>query len=384
MSHARISASSLERLAVCPCSIAMPHAAEASDAGARGTRLHLALEALVKGWPREMAAGLVATQEERDVVATVRWEDAAGDLAAQSRRPEAPYMLTFHADGPGILRAEKLPGGHGRRSYPFGERFQIAGTVDVVGWTTWDNRLVVIDWKTGGDVVEVKANAQLRFAAVAAAMTEQQEFGDVEARIAYVSSDGRVRVDKATFDRYELREAADDLEDICKTATRAHEGRHLPLSSMQLRPSPICRHCPALRSCPAMVGAARHLLATAPPSQEVMVEKLRAMTLPELTMAYQRKELLAHWLKRMDGAFEALASVEPIPVGDGYELRAETSTRRSLPLAAICDLARSKGATDDEIEALRVTSTTASVRVCRMPGAQRGRKRPEAILVPDD
>lgn len=382
MSHPRISASALERLALCPASIAMPQVSEGSSGAARGTRLHQALEALVRGWPRDMAAGLTADPEEAALIQAVQWENAVGDLAADSRTPEVPFLVTFREDGPGIASATRVTMA-GPRAYPFHARFQVAGTVDVLGWTSWDQRLVVVDWKTGGDVVSAVDNAQLRFAAVAASQALEQEVTTVDVRIAYVRPDGRVDVDRGTLGGYELLDAAHELEEICKRATRAHEARHLPISSLHLTPSPLCRHCPALRSCPAMVGAARHLLTSDPPSQEVLVDKLRALSTDDLALAHQRKELLKTWLTRLDDAFDALATEEPLSVGDGYELRRDTTTRRTLPLAAICALARSLGATDADIEALRVTSTSETVRLCRAPGTGRGRPKPRGLTVVD-
>ena len=229
-----ITASSLDRIASCPASAALPQVQTTSDAAARGTAVHLYLERIASGeLPEEAMESL-----EGDVRALCEAIDL--DRLPKGTSPEIAYAYDVVTG-----QARELGRRLGRR-YTGIASTEIAGTADAVG--VGPHSVFVGDYKTGWSAPKARDSLQLRFLALCAARVYQREAAVVE--VIRIRSNGSPWRESAALDVLDLDEVADGLVNLLLRVRRAQEivaeGRLPDVSEGE-----HCQFCPAWPSCPA-------------------------------------------------------------------------------------------------------------------------------------
>lgn len=269
-------ASASERVIACPASAALPAAFESSPDADAGTAAHAAIEADIGAYPAILALG-------------------DGPPAV-----EAAFAYDPDADAAAAI------GGEGRDYASDG----IAGRMDL----HWPG--VVIDLKTGAQRPgAARDHAQLRTYALMLARTHG--LATVDGAIAWVR-DGRVEIDRVTFDAFALDDHAAALQ---RAARRVREARALVAAGgiPDVSPGDHCQWCPALRAgCPAYTALAR----AASSDLATIAGRLDALSDEDAGAAWLRVAQIKKVLEIVEGSLRARAEQSPIPLGGGKVLKA--------------------------------------------------------------
>lgn len=358
-----MSASTLEREEACPASAALPQVVDAGDeeATARGSAIHAFTRSVIAGVPRDVALAAVLDDDWRATCAGISFDELVGDL--RDVRAEVAYAVDTMA------RSARFVGVNVGRAYGFLATYEIAGTNDHEGVGVADDLVTVDDIKTGMPVTPCRENAQLGFHALARAQTTGAS--RVRARIRYIGPAGRIRTDEHTFGAFDLDDVADRLHAIrvrvleAKAQIRAGEvptvytGDH-------------CRWCPALQACPAHVSLVK-VAASATHIGAVPID--RAMSIAEImpyvtTLTAADKAIVWDLAARGERVFKTIrealrliARQEPFDLANGQRVSlGKEFERENFSQSDAIALLRAKGATEDEIDELWKSTTTAQVR----------------------
>lgn len=203
------------------------------------------------------------------------------------------------------------------------------GTADFVAYNHQTRTLHVVDLKYGqGVVVEARGNKQLRYYALGAWLSLEDQFPVESVRMTIVQPrashpDGVIRSEEILVD--ELVEYADDLV----TAARATLAPDAPLN-----PGDHCRFCPASGICPAQRSRA---LAVAQTEFDVIVEDNPSLPQPEaipveqLALVLEKLPILEDWAAAVRGRAQAmLERGQEVP---GFKLVAKRANRKWVETA---------------------------------------------------
>lgn len=301
-------ASGLDRAINCAGSMALPQVYSApGKAAVRGTVLHKFIETARTKSRQEALAEI----EDDDL----RNQAAAIDLDSLPVGAESEVALAYNPSA-GEARRLALKG---QRAYEQEDGW-LYGTADLVGIA--EDYVVVVDIKTGIPVVSAYESWQLRFLATAAAVLAEKRKAKVA--MLYLNENGNWRSDWAEFTAKELGRFASQLSEMQQRGLEAAEvvaaGGVPPLAT-----GPWCRWCKSMTMCPAQAGLVRALV----PTLADVNDKLVSMTPAERGQAYLKLRQAEDLVKAIKAAFDNLAEVEPIPLGNGMVLRKTMSSRSS-------------------------------------------------------
>jgi len=308
MSEVRISASALNRLAICPASGALPSVRGSTPQAARGTAVHRFLEE-VSTLGYEQALDRIEDDELRAVCACVDLEHLPVDPNAFV--PEVAFAYDFVSG-----KAREIGRGLGREYPSLGEN-EIPGTADLVGLAP--DHVYVADYKWGHGPTwyapPADWNMQLRFLALAAARTYDRDAARIE--LIHLRGEGqRIWRDRAELDAFALDEVALEVADVVRrvraAATIVGAGQVPAVSTGQ-----HCRFCPAYNACPGTTALVR-LLVHEPQAVERQVAG--QLTPENATRAYQAWRAAKLLVDRLGDAVFGYAQENPIPLGDGMLL----------------------------------------------------------------
>jgi len=290
-------ASSLGLAARCPGSAALERVGHASEAADRGTVRHAALDDCP-----ERAVALLAE-------VGLLFPSLAGEP-----RQEAAYAWNVDS---GLVRYL----GRGRASYAaaaIGPR-EIAGTVDLIAAGV--NEALVVDWKFGRpeNVTPIADNYQMGFAAVVA------ERPVVTAALVFISDGENAWADQATWDDFALADWREKLRRVADSVTKAHEAVAAG-KAPHLTEGEHCRWCSAWNFCPAKTQLVRWMVGD-PAGVE---DRLAQYTPDQKAKAWHLIRAVKDATRRAEDVLLGMARQEPIPLGDGRELREMVTTRREI------------------------------------------------------
>lgn len=252
----RASASSLDRIARCEASAALPQVVDDNDNDAKdkGTAIHKFLERFpVVG----LEAALLEIEERwRDVCASIELAKLA-PLFKLSR--EVALAWNFVDDTARMVDRDE------RGRLLIDRSCEIAVVIDVIG--VGADEVFVGDYKSGhGWLPSPEQSYQLGLGALAAA----RYFNKRRARVEYIRirDDGSVYRKNATLDGIALDGAADMF--AAKLA-RARELRTLVMGGFvpNVNEGAWCKYCPAKHHCPAKTALVRHVMTETQPVQYV-------------------------------------------------------------------------------------------------------------------
>lgn len=200
--------------------------------------------------------------------------------------------------------------GDGHRDYAAARHTEFVGTADYVGID--GGVVVVLDYKTGHRYLgPARESWQLRMLALAAARLA----GVDAARVAYfyLHEDGTVVPAWASFDAFDLADAADELRDLAFVLTESDEAT--------FREGDHCDYCPAWMSCPPKVALARAIGNGDAMRDLASVERqIEAMTAVELGEVYIKLERVIDLTERVKDTARRRAAMYDVPLGDGRVL----------------------------------------------------------------
>lgn len=276
---------------------------QATDAMLLGTEVHAAIEAVLSS--EDVPTLSPEAQELLDVWAAW-WRRAP--LGGAIWEPEVAYAYNPHTD-----KAVRLEGAAGRNYVGAGPD-EIAGTVDAVGFHD-EEKLVIVDWKTGQDFAGMTADArdnwQLRLYALAASRSHHVD--TIEIVIARITPDG-VRTTSYTLDALELDAVAEEVKALVRAVPTAAP-----------KPGAHCKRCRAVSVCPTTATAQDALVAT-PVSLTITADNAGALLL-RLRQVQAACEQVEAALKRY-----AIESNTGIDLGNGKKWVRQQVDRESINL----------------------------------------------------
>jgi hypothetical protein len=323
----RVTASGTGRLLQCSGHLRLPWVRETSAAAQEGTDLH---ELMELGRHHENPRTRAAWE------AWEAWQDGSGWSAPVYQR-EVAYALDLERRSARELIA------NGHRDYSSATETEICGTADLVAelyrrdQDETRRQWCVLDWKFGAVPVEADS-AQMRTLAAMVLLLEIAE--SVLAIIVQSPPEGKATVRLHLFTRDDLLA---HVEMLAEAANEVREG------AVQLQRGPECTYCPAVSSCPVQLAKLSQLVA---PAGIGTITPARAGEIwLELRQAKKRLEAIE------DACKELAAAEGGLPLPGGKRLTLVQRTRSSVDAKQLEAIARGHGASDDEIDACKKTTT---------------------------
>lgn len=348
------SGSSLERVAACPTSAALPQVREESTEHAdRGTAVHAFLAAVGKVG-REKALEEVP-EEYRDACAAI-------DLDALPSLEGFAAEVAFAYDWQTGTAREI--GRDRERDYGILGATEIPLTVDAVGFH--GDGVVVVDWKSGRrSVTPARYNWQLRLGALAACRTYGYHRATVA--IVYVRDGSRPWFDRAEFDEFDIETVADEVRAVAlrvqEAAKVVKEGR-----APNVTEGAHCRYCPAVRSCPAKTG----LIRAAVGAPATFAEGLAALMPEQVGEVWEKATAALSLLHKLRAEIEAMTREHgPIPLPSGKVLQVvQTQQERVTNGQAVYEYLSTKHGADVAMRACEIDSSKSAIREALRPVAK--------------
>lgn len=342
--------SSLQRVAACPASAALPHVNGTNGAARRGTAIH---EFICNARSYGIAKALTMAPED------VRGECFAMDLKplhALMQGGMIAHEVTYAFDV--VTGKARCVGVNLDREYDVTED-EVAGTADIcaVAEQRSPRRVVVLDMKTGKHAVAPAAtNWQLRTLALMASKVEHADSATVA--IAYLQEDGGWVIDRADLDAMDLDAIETDVIRLMrrvKTARAEIDAGSVP----DVYPSEEnCRWCPAVRACPATTALVRQL----PPTLADIQSRLEAMTPGQLGESWEVMERAESALKIIREGMTAILKQTPFTMPSGKTLRVVEGSREFINGQVAQRILVENYGADVAIQACKPTVTKASLK----------------------
>lgn len=324
-------------------------ATSTSAAAERGTAFHEAIAdyvdtgVLLEAYPEEIAALMPAA---------AAWVDSFGRTALQ-----AEVAFAWHpVDDDAVRRLSR------HRDYRADQaRGYLCGTVDLVAISRATNVGYVADWKTGDAST---AGPQLRALALMLARAEGLECVTVEAL--EVTAEGVTTRCTETLDAFALDAVAGEIAEALAAVSTAepNPGRHC--AEM---------YCPARATCPAVVERIDDII----PAAALVRGHRWGLTIASPDHAawlYEQAKAVEAAAKDVREAVRAYLPEGGLVLSDGSTMREGTRTMTRRDHVRMEALARSLGATDEQVVACdRAVVESSGVRVTRPRVAKRPDER---------
>lgn len=321
------SASGIGLAMKCVGSVVLPRIEEESGPEAqRGTRIHRAMEKLVK---REAKlAELVDLEADESVAVTALWKAFSlwfdGVEGEQQRNNAVPEVALAYDLRKRMTRVLGVCIG---RAYPETAASEVVGTADVM--LRGSGQSVVVDWKVGR--VQPDPTSQLWQMRTLALMAARWS-GDRTARAVTIWAPHGANVttvDAATFEALDIDLIEAELVELLDRITDAHRDV-LEDRTPQLALGSHCSQCRARLACPARVGLIRSAVADAGKQLRSAAEATKLATAEELSAAWSRALPLIEASKELETAFREAAKDRPFVTKPGYVLGLHSTKRERL------------------------------------------------------
>lgn len=297
----------------CILSAILPRAKDDSAAADKGTEKHGLLEEadFHGGPPAWWAHGLDGWDRLRREIPASLWSPDTSEVA---------FRYSTAADV-----AEEVGRRRGRHYGVVGSQ-EIVGTADRAAPVDDEDRVVVLDWKTGqGWVTPAAENWQLKILALMAA----RAWGADEARVylAFIREGRPPYVDSAYFSAFDLALIAEDV----RTATEKIRATRAQVASGAfpvMRRGKHCTYCPSFDFCPAWHNLIWSLLTQG--ERAAMAQAIHAGLDDQAGVrpAYERWRELHTLDKVLGSRIAAVAARHPISLGEGLEYGPVNSAER--------------------------------------------------------
>lgn len=338
-------ASSLERAIECPASVCLPQIFSGGVDAERGSAIGAFCRNILAGETYDTAIDRVQRADWRATCQALDFKSICGDLS--SVRAEVAYGVQ-----PANMLARELGLNLGRK-YPALLPMEFAGTNDLEGVSGGID--VVCDLKSGREVTACSANPQMKFHALARYLVTGA--AEVEARLLYVRTDGRVFPDRHRFTAFELDSFADQLVDLMHRLERARaslaQGEVLTVSSGRW-----CAYCPAYSACPAKISLARAML----PELRRIGSDIPIITSEEAGAAWLVCAEAEKMAKAVREQLKGMARQKPLRTRPGKIVREIYSHSTEFAQGEAIKLLRELGATQEQVDCLFVETPTTQVR----------------------
>jgi hypothetical protein len=296
MEIVRVSGSSMDRVARCEASAALPQVIDGNenDGQKRGHAVHDFLER-VPDVGREVALAEVP-EKWRELCADIQ----LAKLAPQLKLSREVTLVYNWRDDTARMPPQDM-------HVKVDRRCESVVRLDLLG--LGERRVYVGDYKTGhGWLPTPERSYQLGMGAVAAA----RFFGARSATLEYIRirDDGTIRKHSGEQDLFALDDTADKIK---RTMLRAMELRERVLGGFvpNVVEGPWCKYCPAKFHCPAKTAGMRHVIGDPSPVPYVI-----PLT-PEIALtAYLKLKEAKERLGMIESAIYAYAKLTPIPLGE--------------------------------------------------------------------
>lgn len=339
------SASGASRWMACPASVVLPQVQSSSRWGETGRAIHQYIQDVIEGKPSDEAVRRIPASLEM----RARGINLSAILHGLSRvRAEVAFAL--HAQ---TFDVRELGAGL-ERAYAVSDE-EIPGTLDVIAFDDANGRPVVLDWKTGQSVTACRDNRQIQFAAAVAMRTF--ESSEVEGRVVYLREDGSHWVDSHVFDAIDVDLFLRDVALSDKRTRQSHESLRVG-GTPNVHEGDHCQYCPALAGCPAKVALAKSMLLDV----QSVPETVAALTPAQAGEVWRKLATIESLAEKIKSSLKDYAKQTPIPLGDDKEVRAEPFERQTVNATKVVELAKAKGATEDELASCMTTTKGVIVR----------------------
>lgn len=296
MEIVRVNASSMDRVARCEASAALPQVIDAneSEGAKRGHAVHDFLYRLPDvGFEQALAE---VPEKWRDLCESIQLAKLGAHLKLSR---EVTLVYNWRED------TARMPPPDERGRVKVDRRSEVVVRMDLLG--VGDKVVYIGDYKTGnGWLPEPEQSYQLGTGAVAAA----RFFGARAAKLEYIRirDDGTVRKFSGDQDLFALDDTADKIR---KTMLRAMELRERVLGGFvpNVVEGAWCKYCPAKFHCPAKTAGMRHIINDTSPVPYVV-----PLTPEVARVGYLKLKEAKERLALIESAFYAYAKLTPIPV----------------------------------------------------------------------
>jgi hypothetical protein len=223
----------------CPASAVLKQHREKSPyaraAAERGSACHKYLEDIGSGIPKETAI-LNVPDDFREWCCGID----TGAVVIPNGLPETAYLYDASDYSPGA----RCLGNNSSRGRAYGaiDDYSIPGTADLVARA--DDKLCVVDYKTGKNVTPVRESAQMEFLALCAMLAHNEE--RCLARIVKIEPDSSHSIDEEMFTLDGLKGFADGLKKMCEEIV---ELKQRGVLWMDVGKGKHCKYCESKKAC---------------------------------------------------------------------------------------------------------------------------------------
>jgi hypothetical protein len=308
-------------------------------------------------------AAAIGSDDHEELAHQVRTSTLPPELARHvPLNPRAEVKLAYDV----ATHAGRFLGEAANRNYGVPGPFEIFMSTDVVG--VEGDTVVVLDWKTGGDVEPAMTNGQLWGCALAAC----RALGKHKAVVRIVYTNQRARCDEYEIDALDLAEFAGRLEHLHLRVAdlRARKARGEILDT---REGPWCKYCSSKHVCPSKVGL---LVQVAEKGLAVIGDT--AMTGTRARAAYEQVVLVEQLVRDARKRLETYVDENgPIDLGGGrvfgrYVRNGNERLSGDIAVQAIAEIVGESAREFEAIAIERKTGKAAIDRACKTLGTPRG------------
>jgi RecB family exonuclease len=238
-----LSASNLSRIITCPPSAFLPKEKQNfSRNAAKGTNIHAFVNRCIELGEDNARQELPARMNGKAVIDRLQVPEILKDLS--DIRSEVALRWDAENDVCYVL-GENI----GRNYYKAGAKdYDIVGSVDIIATNNLTGNLVVIDVKTGMQVVEAITSEQLQALAFMVARSMGYS-GSVETRISKINEDGTVDSNFHTITPEELSILELKFKGL-RNKVLDNLNRYKTNEPLDLRESDHCKWCACAKHCP--------------------------------------------------------------------------------------------------------------------------------------
>lgn len=302
-----ITASSLERLAMCPTSSVLPQIRETTEAAINGTKNHSGIEVQLQAY---RDSGVIPEGKLGEIVAGQTILCIEGAFIIDLEKEEVRFL------GESIGRA-----------YGQLKPHEIGCTLDLMMQDASGN-ITILDWKTRGRVTDAESNWQIKAQVLCG--LGWRTCTELRAGIVYLDNWWQ---DMATFDAFD---GASIYAQLRNTVTRLRTA--LPTDSVHL--GPWCDYCPAQTYCPGRAAIVRAAMVDAetPGSFDNLTDEAAGFVWTKIKLA---KDVI----EKAEEVLKARAKRSPIPLPNGRRLAMVESERSSIDNSAAIAMLEAAGMT---------------------------------------
>lgn len=344
------SASSAGADSECPTRRVLPQVRESGEYAERGNELH-EFARVVTVNPSARDEALAAVPEQwRHTAEGMNVANALDGLTVVGC--EMAYVLNVQTQqvrfvGQNIGReyAAELA----RQGLPPLSKYDVPFTIDVEA--RYGDVPVELDYKSGQSIGDPAEHWQRRVCAMGLMLFHNT--ASAISRVAYIDDDGTITPDGCEFSALEID---DWCATLMRTADAVEAAKKLLASGVMPTVYPsdsACKYCPAMTSCPYYTNFAKAML-----GKLQAVERgpeLSELTPVELGQVWEMVKMAEKLTESILGGLKRVAAETPLPIGNKYEVRPQTKSKKffndSAARGLIVTLLGQAGRSDDEIKA---------------------------------